>query len=162
MAAIADILTSTLIDYAQGKTSDAATGVDTTWEPARIDPNGVAKWEDRSGGVQSAFPTLTMSLRPPTKTSKINKVTVKLLLPIQEEASGANPAGYTPAPAVAYTLSFVGEFMLPERSTNAERVDFLSHIASLFNTNIQASDGSPTDATGSPLKALVEDLESVY
>lgn len=162
MAAIADVKTSTLLDYAQGKTSDAATGVDTTWNPARIDPNGVAKWEDRSGGIQNAYPTMTLALRSPTKTSKVSKVTVKLLVPIQEEASGANPAGYTPAPAIAYTMTFIGEFILPERCTNAERVDFLSHVASLFNSNIQASDGSPTDATGSPLISAVEDLEFVY
>lgn len=162
MAAIADIKTSTILDLAQGKTSDAGISVDTTWNPARIDTNGVAKWEDRSGGVQIAYPTMTLGLRSPTKTSKVTKVSVKLLLPIQEVASGTNPAGYDPAPAVAYTLSFIGEFILPERSTNAERVDLLSHVASLFNSNIQASDGVPTDATGSPLIAAVQNLEMVY
>jgi len=54
------------------------------------------------------------------------------------------------------------EFMLPERSTLAERQKLFSQVASLFARTINASDGSPTDATGSPLENAVTTFEQVY
>jgi hypothetical protein len=54
------------------------------------------------------------------------------------------------------------EFFLPERSTLAERQALFSRIASLFARTVNASDGAPTDSTGSPLEAAVTTFENVY
>jgi hypothetical protein len=54
------------------------------------------------------------------------------------------------------------EFFLPERSTLLERQVLFSRVASLFVRTINASDGNPTDATGSPLETAVTTFENVY
>lgn len=162
MPQVADIKTSSILNPSTIVTTSATIGVDKTWSPAGFDAQGVAKWEDRSGGIPVGFPTLTMAVRGPTRTSRITKVSVKLVLPTLESATGPNPSGFTPAPAKAYDVTFIGEFMLPERCSSAERLALLNHIASLFATTITASDASPSDSTGSPLKAVVETLDRMF
>jgi len=54
------------------------------------------------------------------------------------------------------------EFMLPERSTAAERAALFSHVRSFFATTINASDDVPTDATGTPLVAAVNNFDGPY
>nr|QDH89969.1 MAG: hypothetical protein H1Bulk3020106_000002 [Leviviridae sp.] len=67
-----------------------------------------------------------------------------------------------PAPTKAYDCSCMMEFLLPERSTLAERNALLSHVRSLFATTIQASDAAPSDSTGSPLTAAVANFDPAY
>lgn len=163
MSAIAAVKTSSLINHALARlTTDAAVGVDMTLNPEGINPQGVASWVDRSGGIAIGYPKLTMSVRAPTKASRIYKVLVKLVLPTLEQTSPSTATGIQPAPTKAYDCAFVGEFFLPERSTLAERNKLFSHVASLFCDLINASDNVPTDSTGSPLKAAVTTFENVY
>jgi hypothetical protein len=54
------------------------------------------------------------------------------------------------------------EFMVPERSSIAERARLFSYARSLFATTIQASDAAPTDSTGSPLVAAVNSFEQPF
>lgn len=55
--------------------------------------------------------------------SSLNRVKVSLALPCLETATGANSSGYTAAPKVAYTVTANVEFLLPSRSTVAQRKD---------------------------------------
>lgn len=58
----------------------AASPVTRTFSPIGV-KNAVAKWQDKSGGVSLGFPTITVSLREPTKVSRTNKVTAKVVFP---------------------------------------------------------------------------------
>lgn len=163
MSAIAAVKLSSILDHSLARLSTSATvGVDTTLSPEGFIQPGVTRWVDRSGGIPVGYPALTMSVRPPTKVSRVYKVTVKFLQPTLETVDGTTPAGYTPAPAKAYDCTFVGEFMIPERSTLTERQALFSRVASLFVRTINASDASPTDSTGSPLEDAVTTFEQVY
>lgn len=169
MSAIAAVKVSGIIDHAPARlTTSATVGVDSTLSPDGISPQGVAKWVNRSitttnpTGVAIGYPALTMSIRPPTKASRLSKVTVKYVLPTLEVTSPSTMTGIQPAPTKAYDCQCVMEFMLPERSTLLERQTLFSGVASLFARLINASDGNPTDATGSPLESAVTTLENVY
>lgn len=163
MSAQAAVKLSSIIDFALArKTTSATVGVDTTMSPDGFIQPGVARWVDRTGGIPVAYPALTMSVRPPTKASNIYKVTVKVLQPTLETVTGSTPTGFTPAPTKAYDCTAVLEFMMPARSTLAERQALFSRVASLFARTINASDDSPTDSSGSPLEAAVTTFEPVY
>lgn len=155
MPAIAAIKTSSILSATELTTS-ATVGVDKTFDPEGFVLPGVAKWVDRSGGIPVGYPSLTLSTRPPVKGSRNYRVTVKVASPTLEQV----------APSViwtkAYDLQCIMEFFLPERSTSTERLAFLNAVRSLFATTITASDAVPSDATGSPLTAAVQNLESVY
>ena len=150
MSALAAVKLSGILDHTLARlTTSATVGVDTTMNPEGISPQGVAAWVDRSGGIALGYPRLTMSIRPPVKASRIHKVQVKLVLPTLEQTSASTSTGIQPAPTKAYDCLCNMEFVLPERSTLAERQKLFSVCASLFLDLINASDGSPTDATGS-------------
>lgn len=160
MPALASIKTSSILSTTESTTS-ATVSVDKTFDPEGFMAPGVARWVDRSGGVPVGFPALTLSVRPPTKASRIYRVTAKLGLPTLETVGNAYN-GITPGPTLAYVCQGVMEFMLPERSTQAERLALLSHMRSLFAATIQASDASPSDSTVSPLAAAVSNFDAPY
>lgn len=166
MGAIAQIRTAgTEAEVATVLTTTSATiGVDVT---AKFDPEGfslpgVAKWVDRSGGIAIGYPSLTLSVRPPTKASRVYKVTAKLAIPTLEVTSPSTASGIQPQPTLAYTCAAHVEFLLPERSTRNERTILLSKFMALFATIISASDGVPTDSTLSPLRLAVLDFDPPY
>jgi hypothetical protein len=90
------------------------------------------------------------------------RITAKLYFPIGDVTSPSTASGIQPAPSVAYALQAILEFLVPERSTAVERSRLFSYTRSLFATTIQASDAAPTDATGSPLSAAVNNFEQVW
>lgn len=161
MPAIADIKLSSIIAPTHLTTS-ATVGVDKTLSPEGFTLPGVAKWVDRSGGIAIGYPALTMSVRPPSKDSRITRVQAKLVVPTLEQTSASTSTGIQPAPTKAYDCTMNLEFMLPERSTLLERTALFNLACSLFATTITASDASPSDATGSPLSAAVLNGEAVY
>lgn len=162
MGAIASIKTSSLLVAAPLLTNSATIGVDKTFDPEGFIQPGVARFVDRSGGIAIGFPAFTLSVRPPTKVSRVFKVTAKLVLPTLEQTSASTATGIQPAPTKAYDCTCLMEFLLPERSTLAERTALLAHVHSLFATTITASDSSPSDATGSPLPAAVMNFDAPY
>jgi hypothetical protein len=163
MSALAAVKLSGILDHSLARlTTSATVGVDTTLNPEGINSQGVAAWVDRSGGLALGYPRLTMSVRPPTKASRIYKVQVKLVLPTLEATSPSTSTGIQPAPTKAYDCTAVMEFFLPERSTLAERQKLFSDVASLFARTVNANDGVPTDATGSPVETAVTTFESVF
>ena len=161
MSAIAAVKTSSILGATEITTS-ATVGVDKTFDPEGFILPGVARWCDRSGGIAIGYPRFSLSVRPPTKVSRVYKVTAKLVLPTLEQTSASTSTGIQPAPTKAYDCTCMMEFLLPERSTLAERNALLSHVRSLFITTITASDALPSDATGSPLITAVANFEPPY
>jgi hypothetical protein len=168
MAAIAPIKKSSILGTSVLSTS-ATIGIDVSsaGSPGNLDPEGfvpegVAKWVDRSSGYQIGYPTLTLSCRAPTKTSRVTRVLAKFVQPVLEITSPSTSSGIQPAPTLAYNLTANLEFLIPERATLAERTSFFSVCKSLFFDTINASDGSPTDSTGSPLPAAIITLDKPY
>ena len=163
MAAIAVVKTSNNIDPSIPlKTLSATVGVTHSFSPEGRNSQGVTRWVDRSGGIAIGFPAMTMQVRPPTPGSRVYKVTTKVVLPTLEQTSPSTATGIQPAPTKAYDCTCVLEFMLPERSTVNERVSLFNTVLSLLSTTVNASDDSPTDATGSPVKNAVANFEDVY
>jgi len=161
MSAFAQVLTSSILSPTLLTTS-ATVGADSTFDPVGYIQPGVAKWEARGGGIAIGYPSFTVSVRPPSKASRIYKVTGKLSVPVLEAISGANVAGLTPAQQKAYESTVVSEFMMHERSTAAERLIMLNLWLSLFATTITASDGTPSDLTASPLRTAVLNYERPF
>ena len=100
MSAIAAVKLSGVIDNALiRRTNSATVSVDQILSPEGISPQGVAKWVNRSitttnpSGVAIGYPALTMSILPPTKASRVSKVTVKLVLPTLEVTSPSTMTG---------------------------------------------------------------------
>lgn len=62
----------------------------------------------------------------------LHSVSMVLDLPALETASGANEAGYTAAPKVAYNHKVKVEFFLPTRGTAAQRKDLRVLLSNLL------------------------------
>jgi len=160
MPSMAVVKTSTLL-ASTVRTIDAAIGVNTTWSPAGIS-NGIARWNDRSGGIVVGYPWFTQSIRPPTKENRVYKVSLKMGIPRLATTAPSTNTGIEPAPTKAYEPTVHVDFLLPERSTSAERNALLLHLTGLLFATINASDDVPTDLTGSPVRSAVIDLENPY
>lgn len=128
----------------------AATPVAHTFSPDNIDQNGVARWADRSGGIAIGMPTITESIkRPSAKGSRSYRVVTKVTVPVLEQTSPSTATGIQPAPTKAFDLIFNGEFVLPERSTLAQRNDLLAYVKNFF-------------ANTAVIPPAVQQFESVY
>ncbi len=111
-----------------------ATPVNHTFSPVNIDALGIAKWTDRIGGISIGFPTITLSMREPSKSSRNYKVIRKIVFPVLEVTSPSTATGIQPAPTKAYELTNNSEWILPERCTPQDRSDLLA-----FAKNFDAS-----------------------
>jgi hypothetical protein len=176
MSALAVIKPSSIL----GTAADAAAGnypaiystsatvsvdVSSAGSPGNLEPDGfvtqtgVAKWVDKSGAYPIGWPSFSMSVRPPVKTSRVTRVFAKYVSPTLEVTSPSTSSGIQPAPTKAYDAICNIEFVLPERMTLAEREAFYSRVLSLMVARVQATDGAPSDATGSPLPPAVLKLD---
>lgn len=90
----------------------------------KLNDNMVSLWEDRVGGVPVGYGIVKMTTKD---TATVRKVEIAIAIPTLEAVSGANPAGFTPAPKVGYTHRANIEFILPQRGSVAERVDILAY-----------------------------------
>lgn len=163
MPAIGDIKTSSLGPHTPGYyTSSATVGVDNTFNPEGFNPQGIAQWVDRVGGIPVGYPRMSLQVRRPTKDSRNYRITFKLSIPTLEVTAPTTVTGIQPAPTKAYDCSYFLECILPERSTQAERQVAYNRFVTAFFPTITASDGAPTDATGSPLSAALITLDQPY
>jgi hypothetical protein len=79
------------------------------------------------------------------------------------EALGTETAsGVLPAPTKAYECIANVEFVLPERSTTAQRTELLALTLSALATLVSASDSDPFAYTVSPLVPAVVDFDPPY
>jgi hypothetical protein len=125
-----------------------ATPVNHTFNPVNIDPAGIAKWADRSGGIALGYPVVTFSLRSPSKSSRNFKLTAKVVTPILEVTSPSTATGIQPAPTKAYDLLATIDMVLPERSTVAQRKDLLAYLKNFLANAV--------------MTAAVENQETVF
>lgn len=114
----------------------AATPVSHTFSPVNIDQAGVARWADRSGGISLGFPSVSFSMRNPTKASRAYKVTAKVVTPVLEVTSPSTASGIQPAPTKAYDLVCNIDFVLPERSTVQQRKDLLAYVKNYIGNGV--------------------------
>lgn len=130
----------------------AITPVVHTFNPNSGDGNvpgvSVISYDDRISGIQVGFPVISISTRKPTRTNRNYKVTMKVMVPVLETVSNSTVSGIAPAPTVAYTAMFVGDFIAPERSSLPVRRDLLAYVKNLL--------GSPT------VTLAIQDLESPW
>jgi len=140
-------------------TSSATVATDITLNPEGWKAGSIASYVDRSGGQPLGYKRSTFHLRPPTKESRVYKLSVKFFHPILETI---DPAVGIFGPRLAYELQAHMDFLMPERATLAERTAFLSYVRGLLCNQIAASDSAPSDAAGSPIDAAVLLLEDVY
>lgn len=158
MGALAPVLATTIATGVV-KTSSATVGTNTTLSPEGWKPGNVAGWVNRAGGIPLGYPRLTFQLRPPSKESRVYKVSSKFYYPILETI---DPAVGIFGPKLAYDLQMHLDCLIPERATSADRLAFLSLIRGLLAETLTASDDAPTDLTGSPIVAGITNLEDVY
>lgn len=85
----------------------------------------LSSWEDRSGGVAIGYIRLSSQTKD---NADVRRVTLKVAMPTLEAVSGANPSGFTPAPKVAYTTLGTVEFVIPQRSSAAEKKNILAYV----------------------------------
>lgn len=92
---------------------------------------------------------IMLSLKLGARTSEaVNRVKVTLRIPVLETPDGGTPSGYVAPPKVAYHLMCNAEFVLPNRSTAAQREDLRVLMGNLLS-NAQ-------------VVSLIEDLERPY
>jgi hypothetical protein len=161
MTAIAAIKTSTVVSSTVLTTS-ATVADNGLLSPEGFRAPGVARWVDRTGGIPVGYPSFSLSVRPPQGASRVFRVTAKVDLPTLATTAPTTSTGIQPAPTKAYSCSAVLEVMLPERSTQAERLALWSLLISVLSDNINASDGAPTAVTGSPLPSAMWFLDAPY
>lgn len=102
-----------------------------TFSPVNIE-GSLAKWQDRAPAVALGYLTLTQFLRQPSKDSRSYKLSLKCVLPVLEVTAPTTVTGIQPAPTKAYDLIGVVEFVLPERSSLAERKDILAYVKNML------------------------------
>jgi len=159
MSAIAEVKLSSILTLAKLVSTSATVADDTTMSPEGFSPGGIATYVDRSGGIALGYNRMTVNVRPPTKDSRVYKLSFKYFQPVLETVEAGDGIF---GPQLAYTLQAHMDFLLPERSTLAERTAFLCRVASLFVIAVEASDGSPSTVTGSPLIGAVLNYEAPY
>jgi len=125
-----------------------ATPANHTFNPTRIDAQGVAKWVDRSGGIALGFPSVSFSMREPQKGSRNYKVTAKVVTPVLEVTSPSTSTGIQPAPTKAYELITTVDFSIPERATQQQRKDMLAYVKNFLANGV--------------MTAAINDFEQVY
>lgn len=107
-----------------------------------------ASYVDRASGITLGYPTVTVNSMPPTRTSRLSKVRMKVVLPVMEVVNASTYNGITPAPTKAYDLTFDAMFFLPERCTLGQRKDILALAKNLLANSLTT--------------ALVEVQETIY
>jgi len=128
-------------------TDAAATPVVHAFVPQSL-TGPLATYADQSGGIAVGYPKLTIQVVPPSKTSRLNKVRMKLVLPVLETISNSTFSGIAPAPTKAYDMTADVQFFLPERSTLQNRKDLRAMLLDLMGEAVTTS--------------VVETQESIY
>ncbi len=102
-----------------------STPVNHTFTPIRVDGSN-ATFVDRSSGIQAGYPILTSTFRDPVAKSRINKIGVRLSVPVLD-TSGT-------VPVVAFRNDIDAQFMMHELSTRAQRADSLAYFRNYVNS----------------------------
>lgn len=132
---------NTAITIKDGET----TPVDHVFSPMQIDSNNIATFRERITGTPIGMPTITWSVRAPTKGSPTYKVTGKLVLPKVVTVTGTDGKTVT---SVDYENLVTVQLVLSERCTRKDRINARTLLSNLLvNASI-----TPT----------IDDLESFW
>lgn len=116
-----------------------ATPVSHTFGVVGINASNVARWADRSGGIQVGYPTVSLLVKEPIKGNPNYKVSAKVTLPVLEQTSASTATGIQPAPTKAYELTSTMDFTLPARSTLQNRKDLFAYVKNLMANAIMTA-----------------------
>lgn len=94
----------------------------------------VSNFQDTSGGTPIGYWLLKVGVRKPVPGSAapVHKVTLSIMRPTMDVTAPSTGSGIQPAPSVAYYCTSKHEFLLPARSTLAERKDILALAKNLL------------------------------
>lgn len=132
-----------------------ATPVAHTFNPA--EDGDLDIFEDKSGGIAIGFPLITLRFRRPTgpqngsqssANGRVYRAQLNFSWPVLEVTSPSTGTGIQPAPTVAYVLRSNQEWILPERSTQADRKDLRAIVYNSLNN--------------ADIKKVLEDLEAFW
>lgn len=114
-------------------------------------------FEDKAGGIAIGFPLIVVRFRRPQSPSngtasaannRVYRVSMNFSWPVLEVTSPSTGTGIQPAPTVAYVLRCNQEWLLPERSTLANRKDLRAIVYNTLNN--------------ADIKKVLEDLEAFW
>lgn len=103
--------------------------------PTNINGPVATLHERIASGLAIGYPHISIAVKAAEGFEGVNRVTVSLRVPQMEILSG-NANGYTPAPKVAYFDAGKAEFLLPGRSTVANRKDLRVMMINLLQNAI--------------------------
>lgn len=103
-----------------------------TFKPIRV-TDGMVTFQDRSNAIQIAQTTLTISSVPPSKTSRNNKVRLRVVMP-KVAVPTVSTSGFTPAPQKIGSLVADITFLVPDISTDEERSGLLVLVKRLLTS----------------------------
>jgi hypothetical protein len=119
-----------------------STPVNHTFVPGAIVQDSglsIAEYADKVTGINIGYWTLSAGYRKPSKGSPMHRHTFKTALPVLETISGADMAGITPAPSLAFTNQASTTMLVHDRSTGQQRKDLLKiHNGFLASTSVAA------------------------
>ncbi len=84
-------------------------------------------------------PTILVDVKRAQNGSSVNRVKFTFRVPVLETTSGSTIAGYEAPPKVAHTLTFTGELIAHDRSTEQQRANVVEMVSNLLS-NAQAVD----------------------
>lgn len=103
-----------------------------TFSPSNIVGGTLAILHERlASGLAIGYPHISVSVKTAEGFDGVNRVSVALRVPQMEVLSG-NSNGYVQAPKVAYSDTVKVEFLLPGRSTAANRKDLRVMLTNLL------------------------------
>lgn len=115
------------------------TPVSHTFNPS--EDGDVDLFEDKSGGVAIGYPMIMVRFRRPASPSggsasgnnRVYRIQLNFSWPVLEQTSASTGTGIQPAPTVAYVLRSNQEWLIPERSTLANRKDLRAIVYNTLN-----------------------------
>lgn len=91
-----------------------------TLNPIKSGPESM--WRDTLAGQPViGQPTVGAVVKHDITSKGLNRIRLSVVVPVLETATAQNAQGYTAAPKVAFTIQMNTDFILPSRSTAAQR-----------------------------------------
>lgn len=117
----------------------AGTPVNKSFAPERVAPE-LSSFVERSAPASAGYVRLSVGLNPATSQRPTNRIPVRLDHPVLQTANGVS--------TVAYVGRFVGEFIIPDQMTSAERADLHAFAANALDNAL--------------IKGAIKDLDPLY
>jgi len=90
----------------------------------------LAEWHEKTG-VAIGEPKIVIGQSRPSKKRRSQKTTIRIEVPVLKAVTGSD-GGYTPAPAVDFTMFAAVDLVAPDRSTLSQRKDLYAFVKNLL------------------------------